>query len=237
MPLPFLAIAIPVLHSSGAWIATSAASGYIAGTLSGTWIGAFVLGNAGLLSSLGLVSAAGVFSATGGIAALSSSTALGIGSALTAVGLGGVANTLGIAPVATFLGVTPAGWAIAGASATIIGTLGFYFTRKTMKRLNEEREKGGLPPTTIVQIAKEVRLLEAISLETILGRLSNELSNVFLSNDNKNFSVDGQVFSVSRLKYLVNKDGSEEVVFVTKLGRKRRILLVKPADDSSGQFA
>lgn len=234
MALPLLAIAIPVLHSSGGWIAATATSGYLAGTLSGTWIGAFVLGNAGFLSSLGLVSAAGVFSASGGIAALSSSATLGIGSALTAV-TGGVANTLGIAPVVTFLGVTPVGWAVAGASATIIGTLGFYFTRKIMKRLNEEREKGGLPPTTITQIAREVRLLEATSLETILGRLSKELNNVFLSNENKDFSVDGQLFSVSRLKYLINKDGSEELVFVTKMGRKRRVLLVKPAAGPSGQ--
>jgi hypothetical protein len=53
MPLPFLVIAIPVLHSSGAWIASTGAAGYIAGTLSSTWIGAFVLGNGTLLSSLG----------------------------------------------------------------------------------------------------------------------------------------------------------------------------------------
>lgn len=58
MALPLFAVAIPILHSSGGWIASTAASGYIAGTLSGTWLGAFVLGNAGLLSSLGVVSAA-----------------------------------------------------------------------------------------------------------------------------------------------------------------------------------
>jgi len=103
MPLPFLAIAIPVLHSSGAWIASTGAAGYIADTLSSTWIGAFVLGNSTLLGSLGLVSAAGIFGATGGLAAFSSSAALGVGSTLTAVGLGGVASTLGIAPAATFL--------------------------------------------------------------------------------------------------------------------------------------
>ncbi len=93
MPFPLLAVAIPVLHSSGAWIASTAASGYIAGTLSSTWIGAFVLGNSGLLASLGLVSAAGVYGALGGLTALASSTALGIGSALTAIGLGGMATS------------------------------------------------------------------------------------------------------------------------------------------------
>ncbi|AHD03181.1 hypothetical protein [Leisingera methylohalidivorans] len=237
MPLPFLAIAIPVIHSSGAWIASTGAAGYIAGTLSSTWIGAFVLGNSTLLGSLGLVSAAGIFGATGGLAAFSSSAALGVGSALTAVGLGGVASTLGIAPAATFLGLTPVGWAAAGTAATLVATLGYFFTRKTMRRLNEEREKGGLEPITLAQIVKEVRLLEAQSLETILARLDTELNNVSLSSDHKEVSVDGQLFSLNRLKYVVNKDGSEEVVFVTRTGRKKRVLLVRAAPGPDGHPA
>lgn len=92
MPLPLFAIAVPVLHSSGAWIASTGAAGYIAGTLSGTWIGAFVLGNGALLSPLGLVSAAGILGATGGLTALTSSAALSVGSARTAVGLGGLTS-------------------------------------------------------------------------------------------------------------------------------------------------
>jgi hypothetical protein len=36
MPLPLFALAVPIMHSSGAWIASTAASGYIAGTLSST---------------------------------------------------------------------------------------------------------------------------------------------------------------------------------------------------------
>lgn len=231
MPLPFLAIAVPVLHSSGAWIASTAASSYIAGTLSTTWIGAFVLGNSTLLGSLGLVSAAGVFGATGGLAALSSSAALGVGSALTAIGLGGVASTLGIAPTVTFLGLTPIGWAIAGTAATVAAALGYYVTRKTMRRINEERENGGLEPTTLAEIIREVRLLEAQSLETILARLDAELDNVSLSDDHKELTVDGQLFSLHRLKYVVNKDGSEELVFVTRTGRKKRVLLVKRAPE------
>lgn len=237
MPLPFLAIAIPVLHSSGAWIASTGAAGYIAGTLSSTWIGAFVLGNSTLLSSLGLVSAAGILGATGGLAAFSSSTALGVGSALTAVGLGGFSSTLGIAPAATFLGLTPVGWAIAGTAATLAATLGYFFTRKTMRRLNEEREKGGLEPISIAQIISEVRLLEAQSLETILARLDMEMPNVSLSSDQKEVAIDGQLFSVHRLKYVVNKDGSEEILFVTRAGRKMRVLLVKAASSPHGHPA
>ncbi|PLS22171.1 hypothetical protein [Neptunicoccus cionae] len=237
MPLPLFAIAIPVLHSSGAWIASTGAAGYIAGTLSSTWIGAFVLGNGTLLSSLGLVSAAGIFGATGGLAAVTSSAALSVGSALTAVGLGGVASSLGIAPVATFLGLTPVGWALAGTTVAITSTLGFYFTRKTMRRINEEREKGCLEPISITQIVKEVRLLEAQSLKAILMRLSLEMDSVQLSDDEKDVSIDGQVFSVHRLKYVVNADGSEELVFVTRIGRKRTIFLIKAASEPGGQPA
>lgn len=237
MPLPFLAIAIPVIHSSGAWIASTGAAGYIAGSLSTTWIGAFVLGNSSLLSGLGLVSAAGIFGATGSLAAFSSGAALGVGSALTAVGLGGVASSLGIAPAATFLGLTPVGWAVAGTAATLAATLGYFFTRQTMRRLNEEREKGDLEPITLGQIVREVRLLESQSLDTILARLDTELRNVSLSTDHKEFTVDGQRFSVHRLKYVVNKDGSEEVVFVTRTGRKKRILLVKTALNLDGHPA
>ena len=98
--LPF--IAIPLLHSSGAWIASTAAGGYIAGTLSTTWVGAFIAGNAGLLSALGITSAAGVYAALGGTL---SSAGTAVGTGLTAVGLSGLAQSLGLAP-ATFLGLT-----------------------------------------------------------------------------------------------------------------------------------
>lgn len=237
MPIPLLAVAIPVLHSSGAWIASTAASGYIAGTLSSTWIGAFVLGNSTLLGSLGLVSAAGVFAAPAGIAALSSSAALGAGSAMTAVGLGGVASTLGIAPVATFLGLTPVGWAIAGVATTIVAAVSFYFTRKTMRKINEERSKGGLEPITVEQIVKEVRKLEAESLEVILHRLAEETGRVAISGDRQDVTVDNQIFSIRRLKYVVKEDGLEEIVFVTRTGRKKRVFLVRAAPDSEYQTA
>ena len=212
-------------------------SGYIVGTLSSTWIGAFVLGNGTLLNSLGLVSAAGIFGATGGLVTLTSSAALSVGPALTAVGLGGVASSLGIAPAATFLGLTPIGWAVAGTTVVIASTLGLYFTRKKMRRINAERQKGGLEPISITQIVKEVRLLEAQSLKAILKRLSSEMHAIQISNDQKNVSIDGQVFSIHRLKYVVNIDGSEELVFVTRAGRKKRVLLIKAASEADGQPA
>lgn len=94
MPLPIFALAIPVIHSSGGWIASSAGA-YIAGTLSTSWIHAFVLGNLGFLSNIGLVSAGSIF----GAAVAGGGSALGAG--LTSIGLGGLAQSLGLVP-ATF---------------------------------------------------------------------------------------------------------------------------------------
>ncbi len=98
-----------------------------------------------------------------------------------------------------------------------------------MQRINEEREKGNLEPTTLVKIFKEVQLLERRSLEAILAQLAEEMENVTFSRENGKFTVDEQVFAINRLKYVVNNDGSEEIVFVSRMGRKRRIVLVKPA--------
>lgn len=226
MPLPIPAIAIPVLHSSRGWIASTAASGYIAGTLSGTWVGAFVLGNSGLLSSLGLVSAAGIFGASGGFAGLSSSAALGVGSALSAIGLGGVASSLGIAPPATFLGLTAVSWATAGGAVALLAALGYYLTRKTMRKINEERHKGGLEPITVSGIRQEVLNLELQSLRALLVRLAKEGRDILLSPAGDKATIDGLVYPLRRLRYLINKDKTEEIVFIAKLGRKKRVLLV-----------
>lgn len=51
MPFPIIAVAIPVIHAGGGWIASTAAGGYIAGTLSVTYAGAFVAGNTALVAT------------------------------------------------------------------------------------------------------------------------------------------------------------------------------------------
>lgn len=140
-----------------------------------------------------------------------------------------MANFLGIAPAATFLGLTPVGWAIAGTFAALASSLGYYFTKKTMRQINEERAKGGLELTSVKQIIREVRLLEKQSLEAIMNRLSREMGGIHLSDDQEDVTINGQPFSMKRLKYIVNADGSEEIVFVTRTGRKKRVLLVKAA--------
>lgn len=178
MPIPFIALAIPVLHSSGAWIASTAAGGYVAGTLSSTWTGAFILGNKALVTGAGLVSGAGLWGALGGAGSAAAGGAGVISSTLAALGFATVA-----APVpATFLGLTPVGWGIAGVGA-LATALGLLLTRKTMRRMNEERAKGGLGPISIPQIIREVRQFEAQSMLDILRRLQGEREDVSVSGN------------------------------------------------------
>jgi hypothetical protein len=129
MPLPIIAVAIPVLHSSGGWIAATGGS-YIAGTLSTTWIGAFVLGNAGFLAKIGLISAASYGALSAGIGTASAIA----GTALTKVGLGKLAISLGLAP-STFLGMTAPVWGGIG-GIVVIPSLAIWFTRKQMRKIN-----------------------------------------------------------------------------------------------------
>ena len=129
-------IAVPVIHSSGAWIASTAAGGYLTSTLSATWAGAFIAGNSSLLASAGLAS----MTAVGGFFAGTSST---------------LATTFGLAP-ATFLGLTPVGWAVAGgATAALATTGGVLYWRSARVRaaidgvlpeINVVRAEAGLKP-------------------------------------------------------------------------------------------
>ena len=60
------------------------------------------------------------------------------------------------------------------------------------------------------------------------------MGNVSLSSDRKEVTIDGQVFQVNRLRYVVNKDESEEIIFVTRLGRSKRVLIVKAEPGTDG---
>ena len=46
--------------------------------------------------------------------------------------------------------------------------------------------------------------------------------------------IHGSVYSIERLNYRINKDGSEEIGFVTRLGRFVRVYLVKPGAGPEG---
>ena len=118
---------------------------------------------------------------------------------------------------------------VAAGSATIISSVGYYFTRKVMTQINEERKKGGLEPTTILKIIKEVKGLETSSIEAILSKLSDETRSVALSNNRKKFTVDGITYPVERLRYFVNSDGSEVITYLRRAGRKKRIFIVREA--------
>ena len=214
-------IAVPVIHSSGAWLASTAAGGYVASTLSSTWIGAFIAGNAGILSGLGITSAAGVLAAMGGGL---SSVGAALGSGLTAIGLGGVAQSLGLAP-ATFLGLTVVGWAIAGVSVAAAG-VGYFFTRKKLVDINDERAKGGLAAVTWSQIIAEAREFEKQAMIGILEELQAETEIIVVHCSIEEAVINGNSYKISDLKYVIEKNGREYVALRSKIPFRNIVLFV-----------
>lgn len=202
-------IAIPILHSSGAWIASTAASGYIAGTLSGTWIGAFVLGNAGVLSTLGLVSAGGIVTAAGGgVAAVFGSAGTLASTALSSIGLTTVAAEVGLAPV-TFLGLTPIGWAVAGATLVGAAALGYVLSSSALNSINKERVAGGLPEISLWELYEEIKRFEKDAMMEILIRLSKERLNFKVRRSDNTVIIEGTEYNIDDLCYEIEKDGTE----------------------------
>jgi hypothetical protein len=217
-------IAVPILHSSGAWIASTAAGGYVAGTLSSTWIGAFIAGNAGILSGLGITSAAGVLAAMGGGL---SSVGAALGSGLSAIGLAGVAQSLGLAP-ATFLGLTVASWAMVGTSvAVVIGLIGLIVMRKNLAKINQERAKGELVAVTWKEIIAEARDYEKQAMMNILGELEAETQgDIILNRSSENVVIMDKTYRITDLKYVIEKSGREYVAQRSKVPFRKRILFV-----------
>ena len=223
-------IAVPLLHSSGAWIASTAAGGYVAGTLSGSWVGAFVLGNAGLLSSLGLVSAGGIFAAAAsGIAGVTSTAAALSSSALTALGLGGVATSLGIAPT-VILGLTPVGWAIAGGTTVAAGGLAVYLKTNVMKQINAERIKGDLPEIGVFDLIAEIRQHEHQSKVDILMKLSKERLNFKVRPNDGELIINGEKFSISSIRYVIEESGREFLEQVNTLFPNKMIFEINKGE-------
>ena len=215
-------IAVPIIHSSGAWIASTAAGGYVAGTLSSTWIGAFIAGNAGVLSGLGITSAAGVLAAMGGGL---SSVGVALGSGLTAIGLGGVAQSLGLAP-ATFLGLTVVGWSMAAASVAAAG-VGYFFTRKKLADINEERAKGGLGAVTWSQIIAEARDYEKQAMIGILEELQAESEgNILIHRAIDEAVIMGKSYKITDLKYVIEKNSKEYVALRSKNPFRNIVLFI-----------
>lgn len=219
--IPF--IAVPLLHSSGAWIASTTAGGYLAGTLSSSWIGAFVLGNSSLLSSLGLVSAGGIFAAaSSGIAGVGSTAAALSSSALSAIGLGGVASSLGIAPT-VFLGLTPVGWTIASGTTLAVGGLAFHLKMNVLKRINEERVKGGLPEIGVLELINEIKKHEHDSKLEILIKLSKERLNFKVRPKEDKVIIDDKNFNISSIRYVVEESGREFLIHVNRFMPNKEI--------------
>jgi hypothetical protein len=204
--LPF--ISIPLLHSSGTWIASTAAGGYIAGTLSTTWIGAFVAGNATLLSALGITSAAGVYAALGGAL---SSAGTAIGGGLTAVGLSGLAQSIGLAPE-TFLGLTFISWAAVASAILIFSGLIFFSSEKKLQMINVERRKGDLPDTTWIKILHKTKNYEKQAMMGILKKIAEECKGSIFFKNNETVKIKGVNYNIRDLKYVVKKNGAEMIV-------------------------
>lgn len=218
MPL----IAVPLIHSSGAWIASTAVGGYAAGTLSSTWIGAFIAGNAGILSGLGITSAAGVLAAVGGGL---SSVGAALGSGLSAIGLTGVAQSLGLAP-ATFLGLTVASWAMVATSVAALG-IGYFFTRRKLVEINQERAKGGLAAVTWSEIIAEARDYEKQALMNILGELEVETpGDIILDRSSEKVVIMGKSYKICELKYVIEKSGREYVGQRSNIPFRKVVLFV-----------
>lgn len=217
MPLPLLAI--PVIHSSGLWIAST--GGYMASTMSTTWIGAFVAGNMSTLASLGVVSGASIFGA--GVA--TGSTALG--AALANVGLGGLASSLGLVP-ATFLGLTMPVWAGVGIGVT--GATAIYASFN-MSKLNEERRNGGLENITIMELVKAVKAFETESLKLLCEKLSTQVSGISFNSADETLAFDEVEYEMGDISYRFNKDGSEELLLSGGRFKKKTVIRVKEASE------
>ncbi len=215
-------IAVPLLHSSGAWIGSTAVGGYVAGTLSSTWIGAFIAGNAGILSGLGITSAAGVLAAMGGGL---SSVGVALGSGLSAIGLAGVAQSLGLAP-ATFLGLTVVSWAVVATSVAAIGA-GYFFSRKKLEEINQERAKGELAAVTWAEIIAEARDYEKQALMNILEELEVETrGDIILDRTSEKVVIIGKTYKISDLKYVIEKSGREYVAQRSYIPFRKIVLFV-----------
>lgn len=215
-------IAVPLLHSSGAWIASTAAGGYVAGTLSSTWIGAFIAGNAGILSGLGITSAAGVLAAMGGGL---SSVGAALGSGLSAIGLAGVAQSLGLAP-ATFLGLTVASWALVATGVTAVG-IGYFFASKKLAEINQERAKGGLVAVTWAEIIAEARDYEKQALMSILEGLEAEFQGeIILDRSSETAVIRSKNYKISDLKYVIEKSGREYIALRSNIPFREILLFV-----------
>lgn len=159
------------------------------------------------------------------------------GSALTAIGLGGLAKTLGLAP-ATFLGLTPIGWAAMGTSAVAVGGLGYFLNRKVMTEINEERAKGGLPPTNLMGILRQVREYESNSMLALLKKLSQERLNFKVRKSDGVVEIDGKSYKVKNVRYVMNDDGSESLVHIGRYWRKSVIFsIVGPTPESGAASA
>jgi hypothetical protein len=154
MPLPLIAVAVPVIHSAGGYIAFQGV-GYVGGTYATTWLGAFVLGNSTVLGALGFTSLAGIGTAV--------------------FGGGAIATAFGLA-APTMLGLTAAGWATGGVGVAIAGVAytGYSQYRRSQAKaalvsalpeINKERAANGDYPLSYSELIEQLKAAEKEAYE------------------------------------------------------------------------
>ncbi|MCY4541695.1 MAG: hypothetical protein OXB95_04755 [Rhodobacteraceae bacterium] len=82
-----------------------------------------------------------------------------------------------------------------------------------------------------------MRLLEFRSLQNIFERLERESGDVTLSSDKTEVTIDGTVYPIDRLKYVMNEDRSEEIFFVSRAKAKKRILQITAASSVQEHYS
>ena len=140
---------------------------------------------------------------------------------------------MGIAPVATFLGLSPVGWAVTGSTIAITAAMGLYFKSTVLDTINTERSKGGLAPITLRGIIAEIRTYDRDAMLNILQRLAETTAEIEIDPASNRVRFGFEVYAIDRLKLLVQKDGSEAIVYVPKLGSRKVIYRLPSAPDAS----
>lgn len=101
-----------------------------------------------------------------------------------------------------------------------------------MAEINQERSKGGLPPTNITGILREIREYESDSMFALLKKLSQERLNFKVRKSEGAVEISDKSYKIKDLKYVVYDDGSEALVQIGKFWRKKIIFnIVGPNPD------
>ena len=78
-----------------------------------------------------------------------------------------------------------------------------------MKQINAERIKGGLPEIGVFDLIAEIRQHEHQSKVDILTKLSKERLNFKVRPNDDELIINGEKFSISSIRYVIEESGRE----------------------------